>query len=100
MARLPARAARGKPVDHGGQPEKDDKGRIPSRVEDVAGDEKIDLLDSPRKGHGVEEENDGEEDDEDQGIKDHGAPPDFLSWQVVARKRSIEETLRWRIYSK
>ena len=66
MARLPARAhARGKPVDHGRQPEKDDKGRIPGRVEDVAGDEEVDLLDSPRKGHGMKEENDGEEYDED-----------------------------------
>lgn len=60
--RAPARC---KSVDHCGQPKKDDKGRIPDRVEDVTGDKEVNLLDWPRKGRAMEEEDDREEYDED-----------------------------------
>jgi hypothetical protein len=40
---------RGPPVDHGRNPQQDDEGRIPGGIEQVGGDQQVDLLLMPRK---------------------------------------------------
>ncbi|WP_433967533.1 hypothetical protein [Tunturiibacter gelidiferens] len=62
-------STRCEPVHHGRQPEQNHERRIPGRIEDVTGNQEVDLLHAPGKRHRVEQENNGKENNKDQELK-------------------------------
>jgi len=71
--------ARRLPVDDGRDEEKNDERRIPRRVENIAGDKKVEFFDAPAERRAMQRNHNGEENDESQGVEKH-APPLIACW--------------------
>jgi hypothetical protein len=59
-------------IDYSRQPEQKNKRRVPGGVEDIAGEQQIDLFLSPAERKVVKNQHDDKEEDESIGVEDHG----------------------------
>jgi hypothetical protein len=66
---------RGEPVHHGGDPQQDHERRVPRHVEQVTGDQQVDLARAPAERHRVQCKHERKEHQESKRIEDHDDAP-------------------------